>query len=417
MQPRQPSDVVAILKHANQQRISLSVRGRGRSQSGQSLSPEGLVVETRHLNQMEYGLSQPQRIRCGAGVTWRQLVEHCAPQGYLPYVMPLNLDLTVGGTLSVGGVGANSHRFGPAIAHVDALEVITGAGDWVACSADTELDLFHGVLAGLGRCGMITAATLPLRPIQPLVRTYYLLYEEIQPWLNDQRHLAQRAGITYLEGFCAASIQGLHKTSAGRRPLRHWQYGLHLSVEFSEHQPPDDSILLDNLQFSKLLLAEEDETAAFAARYDARFQAMRQSGAWQQAHPWFECLLPFDQAAEVISDVLKDLPLCFGEGHRTLMLAENPVPKLFMTPEASPAIVFAILPTAIPEAVLPTAIAALTELNQRVIQAGGKRYCSGWLGPMTDQSWRTHYGSQFQYWQTVKQVYDPNTALRSVLFP
>jgi cytokinin dehydrogenase len=416
LQPQNTQELSAILVSANQTGISVTPRGRGRSQSGQAVSLTGIALDTSRLDSILYCDHQTDEITCGAGVTWRQLMVICQTKAQLPFVMPLNLDLSLGGTLSAGGFGANSHRFGPAIAHVKTLEVVTGAGDLTICSAQSKPEVFHAALGGLGRCSVIGSATLALRPFKANVRTYYLLYEDLEPWLADQQRLAQMPQVDYLEGFCSASIQGLRKTEQGRRPFFHWQYGLHIGTEFDPSEMLQDALILEGLQYRRLLLVEDDATVDYAARYDARFRAMRQSGAWEQAHPWFECMLPFDAAQTFISETLNLLPPFFGDGHRVIMLADTDSSNQFMRP-AAPAVIFAILPTGIPEAQLPEALEVLATLNKRLVQCGGKRYLSGWLDNPTGQFWQTHFGEQYEHWRAIKQASDPNQILRSVLFP
>lgn len=429
IQPKDGMELAALLQTANRDGIPITVRGRGRSQSGQAVSVKGVVLETSGLKSIQVNLARTpstgvqasRTVTCGSGATWREVLAICQLTGYLPYVMPLNLDLTVGGTLSAGGFSANSHRYGTAIAHVQHLEVVTGAGERMTCSAESRPEVFHAVLGGLGRCGIIASATLALRPFKTQVRTYYLRYEEMEPWLADQQRLAkisshESSKVDYLEGFCASSIQGLRKTDQGRRPFVHWQYGLQVGVEFDPSRPPQDAEILEGLHYRQLLLTEEDETVAYAARYDARFRAMRQSGAWELAHPWFEALLPLAKAQEFITQALELLPFYFGDGHRVLMLAETEAPELFMRPQ-SPAVIFAVLPTGIPADQVPEALKVLAELDKRLVQVGGKRYLSGWLGAMTPQSWQTHFGAQYPHWLELKKNLDPNQVLRSALFP
>ena len=417
-QPQVPADIADLLHFADQQGVSVTPRGKGYSQSGQSISSGGITLDISSFN----GIASPDSgpVVCGAAVTWRQLVNHLAPQGRLPAVMPLNLDLTVGGTLSAGGFSANSHRYGPAVANVSALEVVTGTGEIVSCRPEAsrpEADTFAAVLGGLGQYAVLTSATLAVRPIQPQVRLYYLVYEDLNQWLDDQQILSASGRVDYLEGFCSASIQGLHKTPTGRRPLQHWLYGLHVGVEFDPDCPPEQDQILGGLHYHRLLHVEDEVTASFAARYDARFEAMQASGAWQQAHPWFECLLPLNAARDLIPQALQLLPPWFGDGHRIIFLAEQNNPKFFMTPAESPAVIFALLPTGIPAAQLPATLEILETIHRWVMAAGGKRYLSGWLGMMTPQDWRQHYGAHYGELQRLKQQLDPHGILRSVLCP
>jgi cytokinin dehydrogenase len=417
VQPRNAHDVAALLKMANRDGLAIALRGNGCSQGGQSVSQGGITLDTSRLDCIEILESDFEQVLCGAGTTWRQLVAHLGGRGLLPCVMPLNLNLTVGGTLSAGGFGANSHRFGSAIANVAGLEAISGTGDLISCNALEKSDLFEAILGGQGRCAVISSALLRLRPIKSQVRTYYLLYEDFNLWLDDQQHLALSDQIDYLEGFCSASAQGLRKTTTGRCPLVHWLYGLHVSVEFEPSHPPQAEQILEGLRYNRLLHTDDDATVAYMARYDLRFQTMQQSGAWQQPHPWFDCILPLDVASEVIPQILDLLPSFFGDGHRVILLGDRETSRFFIRPDRFPACLFAILPTGIPESLLSSALAALSDVNDLVIRYGGKRYLSGWLGTMTPQTWTLHFGHQYDDWQRLKQLYDPNHVLCSALFP
>ncbi|KAI9130825.1 FAD-binding oxidoreductase [Acaryochloris sp. CCMEE 5410] len=413
VQPRQGEDVVALMQKANRYQLPITLRGKGCSQNGQSISPRGMTLDTSRLDDIRYSKALPQQVTCGAGATWRQLVAMLKPHQCLPCMMPLNLNLTVGGTLSAGGFGANSHRYGPAIANVIALEVVTGAGERLWCSPDKHPDLYAAVLGGQGRCAVILSATLATRPIKPQIRTYFLVYEDLETWIRDQHQLCDR--IDYLEGFCSANMQGLQKTPTGRRPLVQWLWGLHVSVEFDPATPPQQEQVLAGLHYHKLLYIEDDDTADYAARYDLRFQSMQASGAWQQLHPWFDCLLPVSTATEIIPQILEILPPCFGDGHRVLWVAERPTPRFLMKPEQ--AFLFAVLPTGIPLSLKTQALTALEQAHQLVIEAGGKRYLSGWLGETNPDFWSQHFGPHWRAWQQAKAAFDPNHVLCSKLFP
>lgn len=414
--PHNPEQVETFLRFANTQQLPITLRAGGGSQSGQSISSGGITVDLSRLDAIDKSDS-PAFMTCGAGTTWRQLVAYLGSQNLLPCVMPMNLNLTVGGTLSAGGFGANSHYFGPVVSTVTELDVITGAGDRLSCSPLEKTDVFAATLGGLGRCAVITAATLKLRSIRPQVRTYYLLYEDLKTWLSDQHYLAQAHLPDYIEGFCSASIQGLRKTPQGRRPLVHWLYGLHVGIEFDPAAPPETEQVLAGLHYNQLLHIEDDGTVEYAARYDVRFQSMQHSGAWQQPHPWFECLLPFSVAIDLIPQILEMLPPFFGDGHRVMFLADNEAPKFFMRPDESPAVIFAILPVGIPKSLSQPALEVLNKLNDLVLQNGGKRYLSGWLGMMADESWGNQFGVHYDDWLACKQRFDPNHILRSALFP
>jgi cytokinin dehydrogenase len=84
---------------------------------------------------------QPDRVAVDAGATWREVIAATLPEGLVPPVLPDYLDLSVGGTLSVGGVGA-TWRSGVVTDHVLELQVVTGRGERVTCSPTRSRRLF-----------------------------------------------------------------------------------------------------------------------------------------------------------------------------------------------------------------------------------------------------------------------------------
>ena len=65
------------------------------------------------------------RAVAAAGATWADVVDRAAEHGLAPPVLTDYLGTTVGGALSVGGVGGASHRWGPAGRPGIALQVAT----------------------------------------------------------------------------------------------------------------------------------------------------------------------------------------------------------------------------------------------------------------------------------------------------
>ena len=104
------------------------------------------------------------RVIVDAGATWRDVLAATLPQRLTPPVLANYLDLSVGGTLVIGGVGDTTSRYGMQSDNVLELEVVTGEGRPVRCSPRRNADLFDAVRAGLGQVAVITTATLRLVP-------------------------------------------------------------------------------------------------------------------------------------------------------------------------------------------------------------------------------------------------------------
>ena len=415
--PETPDALQALVRRATEAGLHLTPRGLGLSQSGQSIAARGLSVEMGAFDGIEI---DPRRAvaHCGSAVTWRELLSRTRPYGLVPTVMPLNLDLSIGGTLSAGGMGSTSHRHGMAVSSVEALTVVTGAGELVSADRHERPDIHGAVLGGVGQFGFICSAVLRLRPFQPVTRTYYLLYDDVATLLADERKLMAEPWCTHLEGFASASIQGLRRAPGGRRaPFARWFYGLHVSTEFSEGAEPSEARCLAGLGYRERLHVEDNETGEFPARYALRFEMMKATGAWGQKHPWFECLLPYDVAIESIPRILERLPLFLGDGHRIMPVADGSRPDLLMHPVGAPVIGFGVLTAGVPDLFAEPALQALKAMHDEVIALGGKRYLSGWLFEPGEEDWRRHYGEAFELWRTRKAELDPAGILSSVLRP
>jgi cytokinin dehydrogenase len=411
--PRDAGELARALRFANERRLSFTARGTGRSSGGQSVAKKSVTLDLSRLDRIEAVDAERGEIRCEPGARWRSVVEATLAHGLVPRVLPLNLDLTVGGTISIGGVGSTSHRFGTAAANVNAVEAVTGDGRLLHSADDQEL--LGATLAGLGRAAVITSATLALRPAPAKVHTYYLLYDELGPWLADLERARSDERFEHVDGFCSANVQGLRNVPGGRRPFARWFYGLHLSIEHDAGAPPDRATILEGLEPRWCVHEEENDAAAYVARADPRFEAMAKGGAFAMSHPWLECVVPFESVPELLPRVLEMLPLALGDGHRVALLAKEGAPPLFALPDARNVALIAVLPMGVPPNVLGDVLPALRAVNSLLLDRGGKRYLAGWL-ELDEAGWRTHYGDRYASLLEAKRRFDPNGVLRAACF-
>ena len=415
--PASAKALQTLVQMAYQSGLPITIRGAGMSQSGQSIGVHhSLVINTSGLNKIEPVNLDTKTIRVQAGARWGDVMTSTLQQGFIPFVSSLNVDMSVGGLLSVGGLGASSHHYGPLINHVTSLDVITGTGESLHCSRAEQAELFDAVLGGAGRYAIITHATLALRPSKPFVKTFYLLYDNLEKCLMDQRKMIDEKRGDYLEVMCSASLQGLRNTDKGRRPFAEWLYPLHLSFEYDK-TPIAEKAALKDLQYWRYTHREDNTSENFVTRYQPRFDMMRATGSMELAHPWLECLLPDAVLPTLLPDILRDLPLWLGDMHRLFFVAK-PISKnsAFKVPESERVVAFAILPMGVPSYFQAQALEVLTQIHHRLIAAGGKRYMSGWLGMMKPEDWALHYGEDYARLLALKDRFDPRHVLTSALF-
>ena len=414
LRPSTIDGLLGAVRWANAHEMPLTPRGKGLSQSGQSIPADGCGVDLSAFKEVTVSPEQ-HLVRCGSGATWREVLATTIEHRLVPAVMPVNLDLSVAGVLSAGGFGSTTHHLGLVVSSVQSCGVVTGAGERVECSWTERPDVFNAVLGGAGHFGIMDHAALRLRPLPPCARTFTLLYDDFATCLHDHRHLQGQPWAHHLEGFCSAAIQGLRRGTMGRRvPFARWFYGIHVTIEHEAGAAPSPDIL-KGLHHRDLVLVDDDDSAAFAARYDARFEGMQLTGTWDLPHPWLECFLPFDAALEIIPRLVEKLPLFLGDGHRVLLLAGVPRPDLLMVPSGDPVVILGSLPAGVIGALRNPALAALHEAHEMLLAAGGKRYLSGWLFEPEEAAWRRHFGPSFDAWRARKASLDPAGVLTSRL--
>lgn len=411
VRPASAQDVAKVIQFASRHSLHITARGAGHSQSGQSLS-DGILLDMRSLERIVHIDTERSMVQCQAGVTWRALLAQLLPLGLSPPVLTNNLDVTVGGTLSTAGIGVTSWRYGTQADHCLELEVVTGEGEIVRCSPASESGLFDAVRSGLGAFGVITEATLHLRHHKPKVRTFYLLYDELNTLLSDLERVMADDRFDYLESWCAPLPQGFKTVAGGPRPFARWFFPLHATLEHDGNDRDSAKGRLSGLDFYEHVHTEDREIGDFFARLDPLFDLWKRGGFWDCAHPWMECILPWKIASGFLSGVLASIPPNALQGGHALLWpargSSSSVP-LFVRPAGEYVMGFGILP-AIPKLLLPEFLPLLEQVSRGAILVGGKRYLSGWLGFGAD-GWKSHYGHHWTLVESLKQKYDPQGLL------
>lgn len=182
-------DVQATLSVANELGLRVTTRGAGHSQSGQGLG-DAIVLDTSALHRILSVDPEAMLVRVQAGASWRAVLDASSPHALAPCAPSHAVDTSVGGTLSVGGVGAASLEHGAHVDNVRELEVVTGDGSRVCCSPSHEPALFDAVRGGLGQCAVIVSAVYPLRTLAPELEVQPHLYRDMAALAADLDALA-----------------------------------------------------------------------------------------------------------------------------------------------------------------------------------------------------------------------------------
>jgi cytokinin dehydrogenase len=173
------------------------MRGGGHSVYGQSLAERGIVIDSRPLGKARMA-GRTIEVEAGASLLQLARTAHAADSS-LPVMSPCTM-LSVGGFLSVGGESLGTRRHGAFVDQVAELDVVTGGGRLITCSAEREPELFSMMLAGMGQCGIIVRARLWVLPAPSQVATVTLTYESLEQFLHDQIRLATDLRFDHVSG-------------------------------------------------------------------------------------------------------------------------------------------------------------------------------------------------------------------------
>ncbi|KAG1334277.1 cytokinin dehydrogenase 11 [Cocos nucifera] len=338
IRPATADDVAAAIRlAAHSPRLTVAARGNGHSVNGQAMAAGGLVLDMRYLGPTMELVRDAARggtaVDVPGGALWEEVLEWgvrrhgMAPTSWTDY-----LGLTVGGTLSNGGISGQAFRHGPQISNVTELEVVTGNGERVVCSAAANSDLFFAVLGGLGQFGVITRARIPLHPAPQMVKWIRVVYNRFEDYSRDAEWLVTRAdpdACDYVEGFAFVNSDDpadgwssvpLSPVSpfdpalipAGSGPVL---YCLEVALHFNhaERDTVDQRAgeVLRRLRYIRgLEFTVEATYVDFLSRVKRVEEAARANGSWAAPHPWLNILVASSNIVDfdrnVFNRILKD---------------------------------------------------------------------------------------------------------------
>jgi len=181
-------DVVEAVRCAREQGLQVVARGGGHSWCGLALRRGGMLIDLSRLT--EVTIDAPARTAAiqpsiSNRDLMRQLSAHglAFPVGHCPTVK-------ASGFLLSGGIGWNSHHWGPACMNVEAADLVTAQGQLVRASEQENADLFWAARGGgAGLPAVATRYHLRLSPLPPAIRSsvsYYPLERvgEVGAWLG-----------------------------------------------------------------------------------------------------------------------------------------------------------------------------------------------------------------------------------------
>lgn len=168
VRPRGRDDIADIMRLASDYGVAVVPRGGASNCSGGMMPAAGrILLDLTGLNRILDIDVENRRARVEAGVVNSDLQTALAPHGLCFSPDPVSAHLaTVGGNIIENAGGPHALKYGVTYNHVLSVNVVLPDGSTVTLSADDEGPDLLGVLIGSeGTLGIITEATVALRPI------------------------------------------------------------------------------------------------------------------------------------------------------------------------------------------------------------------------------------------------------------
>ena len=401
--PESSADIARLMRWARDDGLKVAARGQGHSIYGRALIEDGVVIDMSTMRTIHH--VQPDRTVVDAGASWRDVADAALAHGLTPPVLPNYLGLSVGGTIAVGGIGGSSSRHGMQTDHVTELDIVTGDGEELTCSAVTHPELFDAIRAGLAQCGVITRATLGVVHARQRVRRYQLFYRDLAALTADQRRVLTEQRFDQLQGALLPDGRG------------GWRYQLEGAVFYNGNALPDDNTVLSALSDDRGAAVITDLTYQDDAFAFDKFEALlRSKGQWVKPKPWLLTFLRGSNAEQITREIIDGLSAeDIGPFGRITFYPLRT--RAFRTPLVrlpDEDVVFAFNLIRIPPWNDPLVTARMVMQNRtlydRIRRAGGVQYPVGAFA-MSSADWQDHFGPSWPQLRKAKQRYDPANVL------
>ncbi|MFF3538899.1 FAD-binding protein [Streptomyces sp. NPDC002466] len=412
LRPGSDRDIARMVCYARTNGLKIAVNGQGgtgtdqesHSVYGQASVPAGgISVDARSRSRIISIDSTSAVVE--AGVTWGQLTDAALKSGLTPPALPDYMHLSIGGTLSIGGIGGTVQKYGLLCDTVQSLDVVTGNGDLLTVSPSSRADLFDSVLSGGGQTAIILRAKVRLVPAPERSVVFSLFYDDLATYLADS------------EKVMAENRFHIQAGETLRRPDDSgWRYKMEVAANYSGTAVPDRAKLLSGLRDSRAEAVVEDVGYRdYMFRLDGYEAYLKESGHWYQPKPWLSLFLPASRTRAFMEVVEKELTAADLGGGFLLFYpyyTRKVTRPLAVQPGEPVGYLFDLLRFPDPG---ETGIQAMLDQNRRLydraVAMGGKRYLVGAVPGMTTADWKSHFGARWDGFCRAKRRYDPSNVL------
>jgi len=158
-------------------------------------------VDLGHFNEVISVDAQASLVEAEGMTTFVDLADATLASGVMPCVVPQLKSITLGGAVAGVGIEATSFRHGLVHDTIVAIDILTGDGRIVVCTADNEhRDLFRGFPNSYGTLGYALKLTARAIPVKRHVEVEHARYRDADRFFADLRARCADARIDFVDG-------------------------------------------------------------------------------------------------------------------------------------------------------------------------------------------------------------------------
>jgi cytokinin dehydrogenase len=394
--PRSEQHLLKFIELANKHEVRITYRGQGHSTDGQTLCNSIIIDHRDFPKQFRFTNLSKDALIVSGHATWKELLDFTFKHQLTVPVVTDYLRLSVGGTLSIGGLGGSSFNKGSQADNVLALRILTFDGQILSCSKTENEELFHAALCSLGQMGIILNATLSLVKSKEHAYCRLLYYRNSELFLKDQLTLYSKGKIDHLKGFIQQQNDELYHVI---------EAAIFYNESSREHSEIYEGLCPDKIEERVVPYMDfVNEVTRFT-------EILEKENKWNVPHPWYGVLLPEDQIAEHLKKALESPFLTGSEPVLIYPLnTEYFQQPFFIRPHGKRIYLLTLLYNCSFLADANIDVAQVVEYNKTLyedaVKRGGCCYLPRAMPSVHD--WEIHFGKEWATFSKMKSKYDPH---------
>lgn len=199
--PRNDADVIALVRRAQRERLSISISGGQHAMGGQQFASGALQLDMSGMNRVLKLDTRRGIVTVQAGIRWPALIEELLamqPKDAAPWTIIQKQtgadELSIGGALSANVHGRSLDRK-PFVQEVERFTIVTADGQLREVSRNKNPELFRLAIGGYGLLGAITTVDLRLQRRMKLRRDVDVVsVDEVIPLIDKRIASGYRYG-------------------------------------------------------------------------------------------------------------------------------------------------------------------------------------------------------------------------------